>query len=180
MTLLIIAFAGDGLGLWLGPEFAHHGAKILQWLAAGVFVNSLALVPFTLIQGVGRPDATAKLHLLELPIYILVLWLLVQQSGIEGAAIAWTGRVAVDAFALFFLARRFSPSPASKLWKTLGPIGVGLLVLIVAAMPAGIEFKIIFLLLVYIAYAISAWFIVLSLEERLLVLSYLKQVQVPN
>jgi hypothetical protein len=47
-------------------------------------------------------------------------------------------------------------------------------------MPAGIEFKIIFLLLVYIAYAISAWFIVLSLEERLLVLSYLKQVQVPN
>jgi O-antigen/teichoic acid export membrane protein len=180
MTLLIIAFAGDGLNLWLGPEFANHGAKILQWLAAGVFVNSLALVPFTLVQGVGRPDATAKLHLLELPIYILFLWLLVRQSGIQGAAIAWTVRVAVDALALFVLARRFSPSPAWKFWKTLGLIGVGLLALLVAAMPAGIEFKIIFLLLVYVAYAILAWFIVLSLEERLLVLNYLKQVQVPN
>src|SRR4029077_10279948 len=82
LTLLIVMFAREGLTLWLGADFASHSTQILQWLAAGVFLNSLALVPFTLVQGVGRPDVTAKLHLLELPIYMVVLWWLVRRWGI--------------------------------------------------------------------------------------------------
>src|SRR5262249_15484540 len=107
MMLCAVALAPDGLRLWLGVEFAQHSFRVLQWLAVGVFVNSLALVPFTLLQGVGRPDLTATLHLIELPIYVGLLWWMVNTRGIEGAAIAWTLRVSIDALLLFALANRF-------------------------------------------------------------------------
>ena len=89
VVLVIMAFAPEGLRLWLGPDFARNSGPVLRWLAAGVFVNALAQVPFSMVQGVGRPDISAKLQLAELPFYLLALRLLVNVYGIEGAAMAW-------------------------------------------------------------------------------------------
>jgi len=114
IVLLIVVFAESGLKLWLGADFAQHSTRVLQWLAVGVFVNGLALIPYSLLQGVGRPDLTAKLHLAELPAYLLVLWWLIHVDGIEGAAMAWAARVFVDALVLFGMARRFLPKSASE------------------------------------------------------------------
>ena len=63
--------------------------------------NSLAQVPYSFLQGLGRPDITAKFHLAELPFYIGLMWILVNNIGIAGAAIAWTLRVGLDALLLF-------------------------------------------------------------------------------
>src|SRR5258706_3691946 len=82
LVLLIVAFARNGLTIWLGTDFAQHSTRVLQWLALGVLANSLALIPFTFVQGVGRPDLTAKLHLLELPVYLGILLLLIHADGI--------------------------------------------------------------------------------------------------
>jgi O-antigen/teichoic acid export membrane protein len=115
VVLLTVGFARNGLTLWLGAEFAQHSFRVLQWLAVGVFLNSLAQVPFALVQGAGRPDLTAKLHLIELPLYLLGLWWLISMYGIEGAAIAWTARVGVDALILFAMAQRLLPgNPVGK------------------------------------------------------------------
>jgi len=111
-VLVTILLARNGLALWLGAEFAQHSFRVLQWLAVGVFLNSLAHVPFALVQGAGRPDFTAKLHLVELPCYLLALWWLTSMYGIEGAAIAWTARAGVDALILFVMARRLLPGSA--------------------------------------------------------------------
>jgi O-antigen/teichoic acid export membrane protein len=108
-VLPIIVFARTGLTIWLGTDFASHSFRVLQWLAVGVLLNSLAQLPFALVQGVGRPDLTAKLHLIELPGYLLALLLLIHAVGIEGAAVAWTARVGVDAAILFVIARRLVP-----------------------------------------------------------------------
>ena len=105
-VLATIMLARYGLTIWLGADFAEHSFRVLQWLAVGVFLNSLAHVPFALVQGAGRPDLTAKLHLLELPGYLLALVLLIRGFGIEGAAVAWTARVGVDAAVLFGMAQR--------------------------------------------------------------------------
>jgi O-antigen/teichoic acid export membrane protein len=99
--VLIAVFARQLLQLWLGSDFAAQSATVLQILAAGVVLNSLALIPCTLIQGLGRPDVTAKFHLLELPLYGVLVWILVGRWGITGAAIAWTLRVSLDALLLF-------------------------------------------------------------------------------
>lgn len=111
---LIVLFAPEGLTLWLGADFAAKSTAVLRWLALGVFINSLARVPYALVQGVGRPDLTARLHLLELLPYAAAVWLLVRHVGVAGAAAAWTARIALDTVALFWLAGRLVPAVRSE------------------------------------------------------------------
>lgn len=101
ILLLIILFAKEILQTWLGNDVALHSKVAMQILALGVLINSLAHIPYALLQGVGRPDITAKFHLVELPFYVGVLWFLVSYFGIAGAATAWTFRVTLDALLLF-------------------------------------------------------------------------------
>lgn len=105
-TLLLVGFAEPLLNTWLGLEFAAQSAVVLQILAVGILVNSLAQVPFALLQSAGRPDLTAKLHLFELVPYILCLIWWTQIWGIWGAALAWSLRASVDGIALAIMAKR--------------------------------------------------------------------------
>jgi len=105
-VLIIVTFAQEGLTLWLGSDFAENSTLVLQILAVGVFLNAHANVPFGLVQSVGRPDLTAKLHVAEWPFYLLILWWLLNDYGIVGVAVAWLLRVAVDTVALFVMANR--------------------------------------------------------------------------
>lgn len=126
-AIVLAASADSLLRLWLGADFAAAGALALRILAAGVLVNALAHVPFSLLQGVGRPDLTAKLHAAELPLHLALAWVLVGRWGIVGAALAWTVRVSVDAAALFYLSRRVSPGLN---WRTDRLSGAAFLVLL--------------------------------------------------
>jgi O-antigen/teichoic acid export membrane protein len=110
LTLVTVVLARPGLQWWVGAEMATHGYRVLQLLAVGVFINGIAQVPFTFIQGVGRPDLTAKFHLIELPVYAAALWCGIHWWGIEGAAVAWVGRVAVDAGLLMWCSGSISGS----------------------------------------------------------------------
>jgi len=100
----IILCAYWGLSVWLTADFALKGAPVLKILAIGVLFNSIAGIPFATIQGLGRPDLTAILHLIELPIYLVLLLSLIQFMGIFGAALAWTIRASIDSFVLAILA----------------------------------------------------------------------------
>jgi len=172
-VLLTVGLAQNGLTLWLGADFAQHSSRVLQWLAAGVFLNSLAQVPLALVQGVGRPDLTAMLHLVELPFYLLGLWWLISTYGVEGAAIAWTARVGVDAFILFVMAKR------SFLGTTLVTSRVALvsmaavLSLALAAIPQSLLLRALFVLVAILGFGVASWFFILSPEERILALNYL-------
>jgi O-antigen/teichoic acid export membrane protein len=108
VVLVLVAGAHDILNLWLGPEFARHGSVALQVLSVGILINALAHVPYSMIQGLGRPDVTAKFHLIELPLQAVLVWFLVRNWGIPGAAFAWSIRVALDAALLFYAASRLS------------------------------------------------------------------------
>ncbi|HEY8368359.1 MAG TPA: flippase [Thermodesulfobacteriota bacterium] len=125
LMALVALFAPEGLALWLGPEFAANSAGVLRWLAVGVFVNSLGRVGQTLVQGVGRPDVGAKLHLLEAIPYAVALWLLIPRFGILGAAAAWTGRVALDTAALLWIGGRLVPALRRETRRALLLTAVG-------------------------------------------------------
>lgn len=96
IVIIIVGFGKNGLVLWLGQDFANHSNVVLQILMVGILINSLAFVPYATIQADGRPDITAILHLIELPIYLAILWFALQAWGIVGAAVAWTARAALD------------------------------------------------------------------------------------
>jgi len=110
LTAIAVVFARPGLRLWLGEEFASHGYRALQWLAIGVLINSAADAAGSFIHASGRPDVSAKLHMIEFVLYVpLVCWL-IQALGIEGAALAWVIRVTVDSALLFWIAGRWMPA----------------------------------------------------------------------
>jgi O-antigen/teichoic acid export membrane protein len=106
LLLFVALFAKEGLTFWLGAGFAGHSTPVLQWLAIGGFANGIAALPFALVQGAGRADITGKLHLAELPFYLLTVWYLTKHFGIEGTAIAWALRVTVDCALLFLITNR--------------------------------------------------------------------------
>jgi O-antigen/teichoic acid export membrane protein len=172
IMLCTVALAQDGLKLWLGAEFAQHSFRVLQYLAVGVFVNGLAQVPFAFLQGAGRPELTATLHLIELPLYMGLLWWLIRTDGIEGAAIAWSARVAFDAFFLFVLARRFLPGKSSIRLRTMLLPAVALVILALAALLQGPLVKGLFLLGTILCFVLVTWFRILTPEERSLAQSY--------
>jgi O-antigen/teichoic acid export membrane protein len=99
--LIVFLFARQILQFWLGADFASQSSVVLQIFCVGVLVNALAFVPFFLLQGLGRPDVTAKIHIFELPIYAAALAILLPRMGLAGAALAWTLRLTLDAVLLF-------------------------------------------------------------------------------
>jgi len=112
IILITVLFANEIMQIWLSIDFAKKSTNVLQILALGVLFNSLAQIPFTFLQGIGRPDIPAKFHLLELPIYIGIACFLISRWGIAGAALSWSLRVLLDAFLLFLGAisiYKFSP-----------------------------------------------------------------------
>jgi len=106
LILLIISFAKEGLSLWIGKEFAIESTIVLQILVFGQLFNSLSFMPTGLIQAAGRPDLTAKINAIELPIYLLILYWLVNAYGIKGAALAYLVRSIFDTFTLNFFANK--------------------------------------------------------------------------
>ncbi len=166
VTLLVICVAHEGLSLWLGTEFADNSTRVLQWLSLGIFINSLAQVPLTLIQGIGRPDVTTKVHLLELPCYLAVLLLLLSRYGIEGAAIAWCLRVTMDATILFMLAHRFLPVPCKDMHRALWIQSAAAFLFAMAALPLSLLHKTFFLITVLFCFIIFAKSAMITSEEK--------------
>lgn len=106
IAIVVILFAKQGLTFWLGAEFAENSFQIAQLLVIGVVLNSLAQSSATVIQAAGRPDITAKLHLIELIPYVAYVYYFITMYGIIGAAVAWVIRVALSNVVLGFLAYR--------------------------------------------------------------------------
>jgi O-antigen/teichoic acid export membrane protein len=166
VTLLAVTFAGEALQLWLGAEFAHESRRVLQWLAVGVFVNSLGQVPASALQGVGRPDLPGKLNLVELPLYLGALWWLLGAYGIEGAAAAWVLRAAVDTAMLCWLAERVASTGGVVPRRMTGLAVTGLVLFGCALIPESIVAKVAFAGTILPLLAWLAWSRMLSPEER--------------
>lgn len=125
VLMLASTFATPLLSLWLGQEFAVNAGQICRWLLLGMFVNSLAHVPFALLQAHGRADITAKLHLLELPFFATCLVLAVGHFGLVGAALAWVARVALDTVLLYIVSICKFPELRKMLAKGLAWVMLG-------------------------------------------------------
>jgi len=166
VVLIVLAFAPEALAWWLGREFAEQGATVARVLAIGVLLNSLAQVPFTLAQAAGRADWVARLHLVELAIYIPVLYAAIAAAGIVGAAVAWSSRVALDFVVLAAMGPRLLTSGAKYLpipW----PGGVACAIALVAAwLLPGLAERALLVAACLIVFAAVSWRVWLSPEEK--------------
>lgn len=175
VILPFVALAYPILHAWLGAEFAAEAAPVLKILAVGVLLNALAQGPATLIQAAGKPSWMAKLHLIELPFFILLLWILTSRYGIAGTALATAFRFAIDAAAVYYLARRGVAS--GEMPKDGMPLAS-----IVATMLLGMALPVsswtsasVVLVLGLPLFIIYAWFFLLKFSERLQLVDAVKR-----
>ncbi len=165
ITLGLVTFAHEILNLWLGATFARESEPVLQWLAVGVLVASLVQLGSGLVQS-GRPDLTAKLALVELPLYLGTFWLALRAGGIEAAAAVWAAKAVFEAVVLYVFIRRLSPASA----VAVAPLGWAFLaaaaLFAVAFELHGVAARAAFFVLALAAFAPLAWRRILRAEER--------------
>jgi O-antigen/teichoic acid export membrane protein len=135
-------------------------------LAVGVLINGVGFVSFGVLQGVGRPDLTGKSHLIELPLYGLMIWLLGRSLGLVGFAIAWTLRVFLDTVLLWAMARRSLAVDRRVLHTPVLTWAAMLVALLAGALVPGTAMRLSFLALVLTVYLPVAWFGLITAEER--------------
>ncbi|WP_322042741.1 flippase [Paraburkholderia sp. J67] len=93
------------LTLWTGPVFASNATSIGEAILVGVWFNALAYIPYSHLQAIGRPDLVARFHALEILPFVGCLWWALHSAGLVGAALVWSGRMAIDMLLLFWAAR---------------------------------------------------------------------------
>jgi len=129
----LFLFSDIFLMLWMGAEFAHEGAVILRIFSVAIFINGITWSPFALLQAAGRVELIAKFYLIELLVFVPLLWGLMQISPLMGAASAWLFRVLLDAILIHIAAARIFKL-SLKAWlaevirPAMGVVGIGLLV----------------------------------------------------
>jgi len=172
ILILLTGFAREILQVWLGGRFAAESTLLLQLLATGVLINAVANVPFAMLQGTGRPDLTAKFHLIELPLHLAALYLGISLWGITGAALAWSLRAAIDAVLLFAAAGRLSATPVAVflsegIIQTLALFFAGCLaVMALSQLLPGAFLRTLLVLGVFAACCGSVWFFCLTPRDR--------------
>src|SRR5262249_13243023 len=138
-VLLLVTFAREGMHIWLGEEFALNSGPVVQWLAVGLLINSLGYVGFAVVQGVGRSDLAAKLHVVELPLYAAALIGMARAFGLTGVAMAWTFRVVLDTAVLLWMSRRAVQGSSGSVWQRVTGIVVLAVPLVVGASLASVS-----------------------------------------
>lgn len=175
IILVIITFAYEGMYLWLGEKFAVNSSFILQLLAVGVLFNSLAYIPFSFLQGIGRPDVTAKLQLIELPFYLAAMWYGITNYGIEGAAMIWMLRMIIDTSLLFWLNEKISNGKNEfKLKMRHISMIIFLALSIIPVFLPDTLYKVVLIMVILTLFIIIFWKNFLDPEERNFLLSKIK------
>jgi O-antigen/teichoic acid export membrane protein len=169
VILMMIAFAPEGLKFWVGTAFAQQSTLVLRYLAAGVFVNCLAQIPLSLVQGTGRPDIVAKLQALELPLYLAATYWMTKHYGLSGAAIAWSARVSLDALLLFVVAYGLLPHTRGFGRRMALSVTGALTVFYFATVTSFVGVRILLIVFFLLSTAAAAWFWALVEDERLLI-----------
>lgn len=104
-VVALIAAMHPFLTLWIDADFAARASAPGVLLAAGIWLNSLAMIPSAYLQASGRPDITAKCHLLEILPHAVILWLCIRLFGAVGAAAAMLIVTVMDTVLLMIFAR---------------------------------------------------------------------------
>jgi O-antigen/teichoic acid export membrane protein len=179
-VLLLLLFGRDALMFWMGPDFAAKVTVVMSILAIGTLLNGLGYFPSIALQSIGRPDVTAKLLMVETPIYLAMCYFLIPRFGIAGAAAAYSLRSTLDTVLLLFCSwKLMNLNFESARQSGLGRILV--LTLMAAAASAvlyrlggSFAMRLVGALTMIIAYAASIWYFAFLPAERSLLLNVVR------
>jgi O-antigen/teichoic acid export membrane protein len=187
ISLILFLLARSIMVVWLGPEFVLKSATVMQVLTVGVFINCFAHIPYSFLQGLGRPDTAAKLFLAELfPYGVLALWS-IRNYGIVGAAVAWSVRAGLEVGLLTLMVWRILALSPRGLWNrrmlmcivALSLMGA-LIVVAKIRFPISLTFQVAVSAVAAMGFSVGIWKYVLDESDRVSFLSLLNVRRGPN
>lgn len=157
IIFILVLYSEYVLTIWIGPEFSSHSKIVLQLLSIGVYLNGVARFPFSMLQGIGRSDLTAKVHIMELPLYLTALLFLIQLFGINGAAFAWMLRATLDMVLMFiYVFKSVNINTIDLIYHFITGV-ITTLILFIAIFITGAATKIVFSVVVLLALMICGF-----------------------
>ncbi|MBI5215673.1 MAG: oligosaccharide flippase family protein [Ignavibacteriae bacterium] len=175
ISVILVIFHKEILFFWLGSDFVERSGYVLLLFSIGIFFHSLAQLPNAMLQAVGKPDITAKLLLIELPLYAIVCYLFTKEYGIVGTSLSWLLRVLVETIVLFIstnslLKKYLSRFNFSYLWKSILFVSIGGSVLTLSKLYiSGLFLESTAIMLFFILYLLCIWFFVFEEQEKIFV-----------
>lgn len=164
-ALLLVAIGPDLLRVWLGAESAAHAGIALQFLALGILVNAIAYVPSAYLHSINRPDLPAKMHLLQLPVFLGLAWLLMPRFGPAGAGAVWFARAALDTALLHAASARNGMARFEPALAWLLVVGLGAAAVVAYAVP-GAALRLVVTTALLAGFLWTGWKRVLSADDR--------------
>lgn len=92
VCVILFAFAGPILHMWLGPQLSDQGVAAFRVLLIAMLLHAMAYPPVIMIEAFGRSDVVARYYLVECAAYVPIAVLAIWQFGIAGAAWVWVAR----------------------------------------------------------------------------------------
>lgn len=105
MICALILILKPFLGIWVGWTVADKAGSVGLIIAATIWLAGLNYFPSMLLQARGRPDIAAKLRVLEVLPYLLVLWISIHYLGLIGGGIGLLFVTSLDMVFLFWGAK---------------------------------------------------------------------------
>lgn len=103
LVIVAMALIAPFLRIWVGDRIAVQSAPLGPILLLGVWFNCCSYVPYSRLQGTGQPHLVARILIVQLIPYALLLLLLLRWGGVTGAAFAWSARMLAEMVLLFLL-----------------------------------------------------------------------------
>jgi O-antigen/teichoic acid export membrane protein len=127
--LFLAAAAPELLTVWLGPEFAARSTAPARILMIGTLIGIAGQPSSAVLWAKASPRLLALVQAAEVPLHLVVVYLLVRYWGVEGAAGAWCVRVLIDCILTSLLARRelhHTVLPIRSAAWAIGALGVSM------------------------------------------------------
>lgn len=174
-------FARQILQLWLGTEFANQSTVVMQLVTVLFFLNAFAMLPFTSVQALGRPELKAILDVVVLPIYALSAWWLMRRAGVDGAALAKLLVTILDFSVLYVIASKLKAFSIRDCFS--GPLkralllsgGLVMVVATIASFHLQLVVSIAMLIVAFAVYTVAFWIYSVDEEDRLVLRSLWSQ-----
>jgi len=174
LCMLISYFAPEILHLWLGLSlssdrldvFLRESTLPMKLFGMSVFFNSCALIPSSYLQSTGQPSLIARLHLAELPLYVILLWWVIEPYGLAGVALVTSGRLIVDALILLYLVDHSIHNRSQQMLKTPLLMIIGLLLLSGCLLSLSLMARFILVPIAIATYLFYVWTWNMSADEK--------------
>jgi O-antigen/teichoic acid export membrane protein len=120
LTITLAIGSWKFLSNWMGPDFAHHSARVLAIQAVAFGVIAIGIVSWQMVEGMGYPSRNALLVVSWVMIAIPLIVVLTPRLGIEGTAYArLMGVLTVPVYTLY-VERRIFGRCLWEFWRRTG------------------------------------------------------------